>query len=67
MKIVFVNDNNGEWEGIYVGGKLLREDHSLDPDDVLSVLGIEYETVWTDVDGRLPKNLSDVKRTDETT
>jgi len=43
-KIVFVNSEGGDWEGIYVDGKLLREDHSLAPDDVLSVLGIESPT-----------------------
>jgi hypothetical protein len=61
-EIVFVHGDSGDWEGIYVDGKLLREDHSLDPDDVLSVLGIAYETHWIDMEdgSRLPKDLSEL-------
>lgn len=62
-KITFVNADTGDWEGIYVDGVLLREDHSLAPDDVLSVLGIEYTEHWVDMEdgSRLPRSLADLK------
>lgn len=60
-EIVFVHDNGGDWEGMYVDGVLVTENHSLDPDDVLSLLGIEYETHWIDMeDSRLPGKLSEI-------
>lgn len=61
-EIVFVHGDDGDWEGIYVDGKLLREDHSLEPDDVLSVLGIDYEVHWIDMEdgSRLPKDLGEL-------
>lgn len=64
-KIAFVNSNDGDWEGIYVDGVLKREGHSLSPDDVLSVLGIEYDTHYIDMeDGdRLPAKLKDISLT----
>jgi len=61
-EIVFVNDNSGDWMGLYVDGKLVSENHSLEPDDVLSLLGIEHSSRWIDMeDSRLPSKLSDIK------
>lgn len=62
-RIVFVNDNSGDWVGLYVNGNLTIEGHSLEPDDVLTVLGIENESVWVDMDpddGRLPTKLTKI-------
>ena len=60
-KIDFVNSNDGDWCGLYVDGQLIAENHSLDPDDVLTHLGIAYNTHWVDMsDGsRLDAKLSD--------
>jgi hypothetical protein len=60
--IVFVNDNSGDWVGIYINGKLVRENHSYEADDMLDILDIPYTTHWVYMEtARLPYNLSDVK------
>lgn len=40
MKILIVNNNegNGDWEGIYIDGELVAEDHSLQLYDVLCAI-----------------------------
>jgi len=52
-----------DWIGIYIDGKLKREDHSFDVDDVLSILGIDYEQHWIDMEdgSRLPATLGELK------
>jgi hypothetical protein len=55
-----------DWEGIYIDGKLVREGHSIDSDDVLEALGIDYVSrgvnqEWLEEMGSLPDNLSDVQ------
>lgn len=37
-KITLVSDECGEWEGLYIGGKLSTENHSLSGFDVLTAL-----------------------------
>lgn len=61
-KITFVYAD--DWMGLYIDGELVRENHSLEPDDVLLELGIKYDDFWAEVEdgGRLPKKLKDVKR-----
>lgn len=53
-----------DWVGIYVDGELKTENHSLDEDDLLDVLGIEHKVVWADEylnkRGRCPQDLKDV-------
>ncbi len=69
-KITFVSDDN-DWEGLYINGKLVMENHRLDWDDILDAIGVEYETIvaddeWLAEHGTLPDKLSDVKaRVDE--
>lgn len=61
-QITFVHDNSGDWMGIYIDGKLVRENHSYEADDMLDVLGIPYETHWIDMeDSRLPATLAEIK------
>lgn len=48
------------WLGIYVDGKLLDQDHTVDTSDVLKLLGFEVEEVFIDDsffddDGYLPE------------
>ena len=60
--IVIVHDNSGDWVGIYVDGKLVREDHSIQEEDVLDAIGIPNKSVWVDMeDSRLPENLDEIK------
>lgn len=61
-KIVYVDD----WEGLYVGDKLISEGHSLRVSDVLSHFGIGIDYVEADEDwllerGSLPKSFKKVK------
>jgi hypothetical protein len=60
--IVIVHDNSGDWVGIYVDGKLVREGHSIQEEDVLDAIGIPNKSVWVDMeDSRLPENLDEIK------
>lgn len=56
----------GDWEGLYIDGKLYAEGHSLRASDVLDALDIPTETVtvdeeWMEDEGQLPDSLKDVK------
>lgn len=57
--------NGDDWEGFYVDGELMRQDHSLKPQDILSAMGIEIEKRWVSYDytaerGDLPERLRDI-------
>jgi hypothetical protein len=61
--ITLVNSSEGDWIGIYIDGKLVCDNHCYDVDDVLSILGIEYEQHWVEMEdgSRLPPRLEDLK------
>ena len=61
-----------DWEGLYVGGKLIHEDHSIAADDLLVILfkamllRTEAHSEWCDdawlsERGRLPKDIAEVQ------
>lgn len=57
--------NGDDWEGLYVNGKLVQQDHSLSARDVLSLIGIDIEQRWVSYDytaerGNLPDKLADI-------
>lgn len=52
--IRLVRSNEGDWIGLYRDGKLLGEGHSFGASELLSLLGIEHETIFLDLDDRLP-------------
>jgi hypothetical protein len=61
-----VSSSSGDWEGLYKNNTLLIEDHTLNVQHVLKVLGIKViekcaEEEWLENRGRLPNHLSDVK------
>lgn len=63
-KITIVNGD--DWQGLYVDGRLIREDHRLQVDEVLISLGydlknLEADGKWLDITGSLPSDLKDVK------
>jgi hypothetical protein len=62
-KLTYVRDvKSGDWEGWYLDGELLKDGHSIDADDLLAYLDIEYESVSAVLEqgGRLPKKLDEV-------
>jgi len=63
-KITIVDGDS--WEGLYIDGKLIIENHTLSLYDVLDAIGVKYKHVlvddeWLYKHGTLPKKLSDVK------
>lgn len=54
-----------DWVGIYIGGELLMEGHSIDECELFRALGCNVKHVdadldWLEARGRLPEKLSDV-------
>lgn len=60
MKIDFVY-GDADWSGMYIDGKLVYENHTMDYETVLEVLGIEYTDTYIDINGQLPEKFEDVK------
>jgi hypothetical protein len=66
VKITVVGHPGGDWEGLFVDGKLLCEGHRLEWWQVLDALKVEYATLEADEEwmydvGRFPERLKDVK------
>lgn len=62
-KIVFVHGD--DWDGLYIDGVCVWQNHELEPETVLDQLGIRYESKSVDYDWlverqRLPELLKDV-------
>ncbi len=67
-KVVLVDYD--DWQGLYIDGELVLQDHRLKLSEVLSALGIKLETKWADgewLESRrsLTRLLKDVKFSDE--
>lgn len=45
-EVVFVNAD--DWVGMYIGGQLVMEGHSFDPQRVAEKLGWETRSIWAD-------------------
>ncbi len=64
MSVVIVNSFDGDWVGLYVGGELMAEGHSLAPIQVLAAVGIEAKSREVLMDpytlSNLPAKLSDL-------
>ena len=63
-EVVIVNGD--DWKGVYIDGKLRYESHSIRPEELLRLLGIncrdfECDLNWLEEEGNLPENLDDVK------
>ena len=57
-----------DWVGIYKDGKLIYEDHDIEPERLLKLFGIETKSRWVDDEwicydsgGHLPADIEDVK------
>jgi len=61
-QVAYITDASGDWEGIYIDGKLVEEGHSLDPRTVLEAADVPFTHRETDLKelGSLPENLEDV-------
>jgi len=70
MNITYVTDEGGDWAGLYVDGKLVDQNHSLDVGMVFADLArlgynLEYsyfeikETAWDSL-GHLPEALDEI-------
>jgi hypothetical protein len=73
-KVVLVEDPGGDWEGLYIDGKLAVDGHTLSASYVLHHLAssgaIEFDRFDCDQDwlygnGRLPLNLEEVIPNDD--
>ena len=51
MEIKLFHSESGDWEGLYIDGKLIAEDHNLDSQRLLRILekyfGYKFENVWS--------------------
>jgi len=65
-RIDIVAAEDGDWEGLYIDGKLAAEGHSLDTRRVVEALG--FTVGWRSVDMRngsnLPQNIDELKDAD---
>lgn len=66
-ELVWVYDDDGEWEGYYLNCKLVIEGHWVDARQLLRALGIELKVIecdgqWLEENGTLPGDLADVKK-----
>lgn len=68
--VVLVKCDDGDWEGLYVDGRLVSQGHEVRLEAILAAFGIPpIPSVWTDDEwlaevGELPSYLSDVKQVD---
>ena len=60
-KIVLVGGEDGDWEGLYVNGKLKAENHSLSAYDVLKAIEADFESIAVEIECKLPYNLGELK------
>jgi hypothetical protein len=60
-RVTLVSSENGDWEGIYVDGRLRHEEHLCSAACVLEALGIKYEDKVIELkSGRLPLKESEL-------
>lgn len=57
--------NGDDWEGFYIDGVCVRQNHSLSASEILEAMGIEIEKKWVSYDytaerGDLPGELKDI-------
>lgn len=64
MKVTFVCGE--DWEGLFLNGECVLQNHHLEARQVLKALGIKFDRleaddVWLNEEGYFPDNLKDVK------
>ena len=63
--VVIVSDGEGDWEAMYIDGKLMVQGHSISVDDLARVLGVklereEVDSEWIDKRGEFPNYFSEI-------
>jgi hypothetical protein len=57
-----IQDDEGDWIGLYKDGRLVQEGHSFEPSRLLQLVGVRHDMIW-DVDlseeGSLPQTLEE--------
>ena len=58
-QIDLVDSNGGDWIGVYLNGTLAQQGHSIEPEDLLNLIGVPYNsrTVRLERSGQLPQTL----------
>jgi hypothetical protein len=64
--VVLVQSESGDWEGLYVNGRLKAENHNLSARDVLRALEAPFKEVemndeWAERSGRLPATVTELQ------
>ena len=64
---IAIVDNEDDWIGLYINGRLVLEGHELNLYAVLGLLKIQYEKILPDYDwlyeqGTLPEDIMEVQR-----
>lgn len=56
--LTFLMSPDGDWEAVYVGDKLITQNHHIDTEDILDALKIEYQGYEVRCpSGRYPESL----------
>lgn len=60
-----VTNDYGDWEGIYIDGRLIGQHHHVSIQDVAEALGLKYEDLevkqaWLEGEGELPIDLGQI-------
>ena len=66
-KFVHVDNEDGDWEGYYLNGKLLGQGHSVRANELLEALGFDVENIELTTEEieelgcQLPKDIKEVR------
>lgn len=61
-RIAIVDSDGGDWVGLYLNGTLAHEGHSIEPEELLNLLGVPYasHSVTLATGGRLAHTLAEL-------
>lgn len=54
--IFILKDEEGDWITIYRNNKIVYENHSIDPTELLDILNIEYKIKWINFEKEFESN-----------
>lgn len=65
--VTIVNDDTGDWLGVYLDGRLVYENHSVTPARLLEAVGLPVESLQVDLEAhgmtRCPSDLGTLQAT----
>jgi hypothetical protein len=63
-RITIVRNDEGDWVGVYIDGELKYENHSIRNEELLDIIGIEYDSIndlnLDQYGNHLPQQLSEI-------